>query len=106
MAIKAKVETIQGVILETAYINIQNPQIQKIKSEGVNSYKVGANACVYASKDAYNTGKIPVEGFSVICDLDLTKNVLEQLYLELKLNPRLEDIVDLDTITLIKEEVK
>lgn len=105
MAIKAKIETIQGIILETAYINIQNPQIQKIKIEGINTYKVGANACVYASKDAYNTGKIPVEGFSVVCDLNLNVNALEQLYAALKLNQRLEEIVDLDIITEIKEVI-
>ena len=110
MAIQAKIQTIQGVILETAYINLANPQISKVKTDGVNSYKLGCNACVYASKEYYDAKilaketPIPVEGFSVTCALDLSKNVLEQAYAELKLSTRLEDIVDLDTIILDKEE--
>ena len=123
MAIQAKIQTIQGITLETAYINLANPQISKVKTEVitpiedsiavtttiVNSYNIGANACIYSNKEYYDAKilaketPIPVEGFSVTCALDLSKNVLEQVYTELKLNPRLEDIVDLDTITLAKE---
>lgn len=109
MAIKAKTTTIQGVILETAYINLANPQISKVKTDGVNSYNIGANACIYSNKEYYDAKilaketPIPVEGFSVVCELDLSKNVLEQAYTELKLSTRLEDIVDLDTIVLAKE---
>ena len=94
MAIQAKVTTIQGVSLDTAYINISNPQIIKTKTETGNTYKLGGNACVYVSKEAYDAGKIPLEGFSVVCDLDLTKDMFEQAYAELKKNTRLTDVED------------
>ena len=95
MAIQAKITTIQGVSLDTAYVNIGNPQIIKEKTETGNIYKLGGNACVYVSEEAYDAGKIPVEGFSVVCSLDLTKDMFEQAYTELKKNTRLTEIVDL-----------
>lgn len=95
MAIKATITTIQGLNLTTAYINLQNPQIQKVKTETGNAYKFCANACVYADKPAYDAGKIPVEGFSVVCDIDLAQNIMEQGYAQLKLSERLSDIEDL-----------
>jgi hypothetical protein len=94
MAIKAKITTIQGINLTEAYINIQNPQIQKVKTETGNIYKFGGNACVYASKTAYEAGKIPVEGFSVVCELDLDGNIMEQAYVELANNERLENVTN------------
>ena len=94
MAIKAKITTIQGVSLDTAYINIGNPQIIKEKTEAGNIYKLGGNACVYVNKEAYDNSKIPVEGFSVVCDLDLTKDLFTQAYAELKKNTRLTDVED------------
>jgi len=104
MAIKSTITTIQGINLTSAYINLQNPQIQKVKTiipatetepeSIVTTYKLGANACVYADKDAYDAGKIPIEGFSVVCDIDLEQNVYEQGYTALKQSPRLSEIVD------------
>jgi len=102
MAIQAKITTIQGITLETAYINIQNPQIQKVvtehevnpATETVNTFKITGNACVYISKEAYDTGKIPIEGFSVISDLNLDINPYTQAYAQLALNERLENIVE------------
>jgi|GEM_PF-5179327 len=94
MAIQAKITTIQGVTLEKSYINISNPQIQKVKTEEGNKYILGANACVYANKQACIDNKPPVEGFSVTCDLDLSKNVIDQAYVALKTNERLSNIVD------------
>jgi hypothetical protein len=94
MAIQAKITTIQGLTLETAYVNIQSPQITKEKIEGINSYSIGGNTCIYASKATYDAGKIPVEGFSVVCELDLTQNPIEQLYVQLKLNERLSEMED------------
>ena len=95
MAIQCKITTIHGVQLPSAYINFApNPQIVKQGTETGNSYKLSANACIYASKAAYDAGKIPVEGFSVVCDLDLTGNVLEQGYAKLKQNERLSEIID------------
>lgn len=133
MAIKCKITTIQGITLENAYINIQNPQIIKVKTEiqipvvrnenstppvseevithdeeiiipvdgemkivttGVNSYTLEGNVCVYVNEESYNAGKIPIEGFSVSCDLNLDENPLAQAYKALKLNGRLENIED------------
>ena len=95
MAIQAKITTIQGVSLDTAYINISNPQIIKEKTETGNTYKFCGNACVYVNKEAYDTGKIPAEGFSVVCDLDLTKDLFTQAYTALKTNERLTNVTDL-----------
>ena len=94
MAIKATITTIQGLNLTSAYINLQSPQIIKAKIEGITTYKLGANACVYADKAAYDAGRIPVEGFSVVCELDLAQNVLEQGYAELKASARLTEVED------------
>ena len=94
MAIKAKVTTLQGVSLDTAYINSSNSQVIKTKTQTGNVYKLGGNACVYVNKPAYDNGKIPVEGFSVVCDLDLTKDLFTQAYTALKTNERLSNIVD------------
>jgi len=109
MAIKCKITTVQGLELDMAYINIQSPQIMKVKTEVItpatdtdrattvstNAYKLGCNACVYVNKDAYDAGKIPIEGFSVMVDqLDLNANVLTQAYDQLKLNERLTNIVE------------
>lgn len=97
MAIQAKVTTIQGVSLDQAYINISNPQITKTKIEGVNVYTIGGNASVWASKEYYDSEvqpKVPVESFSVVCELDLTQNPIEQLYAALKVNERLSEVVD------------
>ena len=104
MAIKPTITTIQGIQLTQAYINLQSPQIQKIKTiipasetepeSTVTTYRLGANACVYASKEAYDAGKIPIEGFSVVCEIDLEQNLYEQGYTALKQNPRLSEIVD------------
>ena len=95
MAIKSTITTIQGITLPQAYINLSSPQIQKVKTETGNTYKLGANACVYASKSAYDEGKIPVEGFSVVCEIDIAGNVIEQGYAQLKLSDRLSNITDL-----------
>lgn len=92
MAIQCKITIAQGITLESAYINIANPQIIKSKSEDINSYTLGANACVYACKECYDSGKIPLEGFSVTCDITLDGNVLVQAYTALKLNERLKNI--------------
>lgn len=94
MAIQAKITTIQGVTLEQAYINLASPQISKVKTETGNEYTISANACVYASKDAYDAGKVPVEGFSVSCDLNIESNALSQLYAQLTLSDRLENIAE------------
>lgn len=94
MAIQCKITTIQGITLDSAYINLANPQIIKAKTEGINTYTIGANACVYVNKDAYDTGKIPLEGFAVTCDLNLDGNALTQAYTALKANSRLQNIVE------------
>ena len=95
MAIQCKITTIQGVQLDTAYINIQCPQILKAKQEdGTNKYVFGGSACVYVCKECYEDNKIPIESFSVSCDLDINDNMFNQAYDELKKNERLEEAVD------------
>jgi hypothetical protein len=92
MAIQCTITTSQGISLESAYINIQQPQIIKDKTEDGNSYSLAGCAYVYASKEAYDTGKIPLEGFAVTCDLDLEINPLTQAYAVLSQNERLENV--------------
>lgn len=94
MAIQAKIITCQGVALDTAYINIVNTQLIKTTTAGVNTYQLGGNASIYVNKATYEAGNIPLEGFSVVCDADLTKPVPDQIYAELKLNSRLSNITD------------
>lgn len=94
MAITANIVTIQGLSLTNTYINLSAPQIQKAKTETGNVYKLGANACVYADKTAYAAGKIPIEGFSVVTEIDLEQNLYEQGYVALKLNTRLSNVED------------
>ena len=101
MAIQATITTTQGVLLSTAYINLGTPQINKERQEdGTNKYTLGSNACVYSNKEYYDAcilakvTPIPVEGFSVVCGLDLDVNALEQGYAELKRSERLENITE------------
>jgi hypothetical protein len=96
MAIQGKITTIQGVSLDTAYINIQMPQIIKVKQgDNTNKYNISGNVCIYVDSVIYTAGNIPIECFSITCELDLTKNPLEQLYTVLKSNTRLSNITDL-----------
>lgn len=94
MAIQAKITTIQGVELDTAYINIQNPQIIKQRTNGVNSYTFGGNANIYVSQALYAAGNIPVECFGVTCALDLTKTIMDQAYAALKTYNRITNVSD------------
>lgn len=95
MAIKAKINTIQGVDLSESYINFHFPQIIKRADGDKNIYDATANAAVYASEGAYNAGRSPIEGFSVVAEnIDIDKNPLTQIYAELKKNPRLSEIKD------------
>ena len=95
MAIKATIETIQGLSLTDAYVNISNPQVIKVKTAEGNTYRFSGNACVYASETAYSEGKIPIEGFSVVVDnLDLAQNMFEQAYTVLAENERLSNVTD------------
>ncbi|CQR73293.1 hypothetical protein SOV_50760 [Sporomusa ovata DSM 2662] len=66
MAIQCKITTIQGVSLDAAYINIQNPQIIKTKIEDINNYSFRGNVCVYANKESYNSNLIPLEVFDIV----------------------------------------
>lgn len=94
MAIQCKIKTIQGVDLETAYINIQNPQIIKTRVEDSNNYSFCGNVCVYANQEAYNLNLIPLEVFDIECALNIDQNIIVQGYEELKLNTRLENITE------------
>jgi hypothetical protein len=95
MAITASVTTIQGIVLQNAYINLQLPTITKTKNiEGNNIFILSANPYIFADKAAYDAGKIPVEGIDLSCEIDLTKNVFEQGYSALKSNARFTNCAD------------
>jgi len=100
MAIQAKFTTIQGVELDTAYINFApSPQVSKKITNGVKTYSFGGNATVYANKAFYDANDAnknhPIEGFSVTCAADLTNPIFDQLYAALKTNTRLTNVEDL-----------
>lgn len=86
MAIKGQFQTISGVDLTEAYVNIPRVEVYKQKVEEVNVFKGGAYVTIYASQTAYEAGKQPVEGKSVTFDLDMESelNPVEQAYVALK----------------------
>lgn len=96
MAIKAKVELENGVVLTEGYINIQKTNIYKHKivyenGEEVNNFTAEATINLYANQTAYEQNKPPALTYDQVfkCEIDSDKNILSQAYDAVKLNEQL-----------------
>jgi len=56
----------------------------KQKEDGENKYYCSATVYFYASQEAYESKRIPVEGKDLYRDIDIEGNIVEQMYSYLK----------------------